>query len=55
MNLVKFYYTIGFLFIEKLTNTTLIENYRENVFSIIKNFIKKNQYNSYTKKLLFKI
>lgn len=50
MNLIKFYYTMGFFPTQMISNHNIANKYRSDVFVLIKNFISKLEYNSYTRK-----
>ena len=50
MNLIKFYYTMGFFPTQMISNHYIANKYRSDVFVLIKNFISKLEYNSYTRK-----
>lgn len=50
LNLIKFYYTMGYFPTQIISNQELILKYRSAVFFLIKEFISKLEYNSYTRK-----
>lgn len=50
INLIKFYYTMGYLPLQMLSNDEMANKYRSEVFLLVKDFISKLEYNSYTRK-----
>src|SRR3546814_6547058 len=49
MNILKFYYTMGYFPLEMISNEKALLNYKETVFPLIKEFMGKKAYNAYNK------